>query len=81
MRQLIRLIAAATILATSTAPASACLWGLDTHKEERQFKSLYPDTPDTPTDSVSPIVSYAGAGAGVLLLAAAGYLGLVRRPW
>lgn len=85
MRHFIRLIAAAAVLAVLTAPVSACLWGRDTLQEERKFKSLYQDSPGTPTDSVSPVTSYvsagAGAGAGVLLLAAAGYLGLVRRPW
>lgn len=80
---LLRLFAAAAMLALVAAPASACINDFETERQERQFKSLYPDTPGPSpgNESVSPLVSYAGAGAGIALLAAAGYLGLIRRPW
>src|SRR5262245_25515583 len=71
------------ILTWAARPAAACINDHETQRQEQQFKSLYPDTsspslsdPDTAT---SPLVAYGGSGVGIALLAAAGYVGLVRR--
>jgi hypothetical protein len=78
-----RVALALCVLWISVAPVAACLNDQDTLREERQFKSLYPDvtTPSEPTiETPNNVLAYgASTFGGVALLGFAGYLGFTRR--
>jgi hypothetical protein len=88
MAKFILSIAATVVFGFYASPVFACINDRDTIKQERQFKSLYPDNyQEPPAASEQPDLVSAGHNValfgspilGVVLLGGAGYLGLTRR--
>ncbi|MBL8799717.1 MAG: hypothetical protein JNM56_37895 [Planctomycetia bacterium] len=71
------------VLLLTVSPALACINDSDTFKLEKQFKSLYPDAPQTPPPSEAEpsdnnLLVYGGFGLGAALLLTTGLVGFLR---